>query len=97
MHCYMPDDVRFKGLDLEVELENEGFCDLIWGNGSPGGVDAADFRSSACFLPPPSRLNGRNQPEGAGDAAPLEDADAVVDVSAPAASQQLKPLQHKFC
>lgn len=92
----MPDDVRFRGLDLGVELENEGVCDLLWGSGKPGGVDAADFRSSAGFLPPPSRLNGRNQPEGAGDAAPLEDADGVVDVSAPAGSQQLTSVCYKF-
>lgn len=92
----MPDDVRFKGLDLEVELENEGVCDLLWGSGKPGGVEAADFRSSAGFLPPPpSRLNGRNQPEGAGDAAPLEDADAVVDVSPPVVSQQLTSVCYK--
>ena len=75
MKCYMPDDVRFKG--LEVELVKDAVCDLAWGKGRPGGVEAADFRSSACFLPPPSMLKGRNQPEGAGDAALLADADPV--------------------
>ena len=72
----MPDDVRFKG--LEVELVKDAVRDLAWGKGRPGGVEeAADFRSSACFLPLPSMLKGRNQPEGAGEAALLADADPV--------------------
>ncbi len=84
MKCYMPDDVRFKG--LEVELVKDTVCDWAGAKGRPGGVEAADFRSSACFLPPPSMLKGRNQPEGAGDAALLADAEADPVVVAPADS-----------
>lgn len=73
----MPDEVRFKG--LEVELLKDTVRDWAGAKGRPGGVEAADFRSSACFLPPPSMLKGRNQPEGAGDAALLPDIDADPD------------------
>ena len=79
----MPDDVRFKW--LEIELVKDAVRGWAGGKGRPGGVEAADLRSSACFLPPPSMLKGRNQPEGAGDAALLADADPVV--VAPAVSQ----------
>lgn len=86
MKCYMPDDVRFKG--LEAELVKEVVHDWAGGKagckGRPGGVEAADFRSSACFLPPPSMLKGRNHPEGAGDAVLLADDPVAV---APAVSQ----------
>ena len=52
----------------------------VWANGNPGGVDAADLRSSAGFLPPPSMLKGRNQPEGTADA----EAAACVEAAVPA-------------
>ena len=84
MKCYMPDDVRFKG--LEAELVKEVVRDWAGGKGRPGGVEAADFRSSACFLPPPSMLKGRNQPEGAGNDVLLADADADPVAVAPAIS-----------
>ena len=46
------------------------------------GVEAALFRSSvATFLPEPSMLKGRNQPDVAGEAFPLDGADAPVHPS----------------
>lgn len=76
LYYYMPDDVRFNG--LEAELVKDAVRDWAGGKGRPGGVEVADFRSSACFRPPPNMLKGRNQPEGAGDPALLADADPVV-------------------
>ncbi len=88
MKCYMPDDVRFKGLEAELvkEVVRDWAGGKAGGKGRPGGVEAADFRSSACFLPPPSMLKGRNQPEGAGDDVLLADADADPVAVAPAIS-----------
>ena len=46
------------------------------------GMEAALFRSSvATFLPEPSMLKGRNQPDVAGEAFPLDGADAPVTPS----------------
>lgn len=74
---YMPDDVRFN--KLVPESVKEGLRDLgVGAKRSPEGVEAADLRSSAAFLLPPSMLKGRNQPEGAG----LADAEAALEAGA---------------
>lgn len=84
-HDYMPEDVRFK--ELEAESVKDAVCDPGLGTGRPGGVDAADLRSSASFLLPPSILNGRNQPDGAGGAAPLAAVDPLAKEAAPASKE----------